>query len=138
MFTMLQRHRSGDTAGVAAGEAVGGVGGDDHVVVAARVGRPADDGGTVAVRPAVEAAAAPAPIPTAAAAAPSLVACVKCRRVTPGTGRPEDRTSMIAKDLIIAKDLCTYRRIFLHQEKILRDHAMSDRPLRTHAIPQKW
>jgi hypothetical protein len=35
---------------------------------------------------------------------------------------------MITKNLIIAKDLCTYRIIFLHQEKILRDHAMSYRP----------
>jgi hypothetical protein len=45
---------------------------------------------------------------------------------------------MITKNLIIAKDFCTYRRIFLHQEKIIRDHAMSYRPRRTHAIPQKW
>jgi hypothetical protein len=35
---------------------------------------------------------------------------------------------MITKNLIITKDLCTYTIIFLHQEIILRDHAMSYRP----------
>src|SRR6202046_5432940 len=52
--------------------------------------KPAASGLPAVGRPAVAAAAVPAPMPTAAAAAaPRPVACRKCRRVTPGTaGRP--------------------------------------------------
>src|ERR1700735_4928812 len=70
--------------------------------------KPAASGLPAVGRPAVAAAAVPAPMPTAAAAAaPRPVACRKCRRVTPGRpGRHGDPVASwpCSRELVILVD----------------------------------